>query len=64
LTIADPKHRHRLKEMTRLREALLDFFLGDNESRSTSIYSNFVGASFCSIPRKKRAANSSTKTVA
>jgi hypothetical protein len=35
LTIADPKHRHRLKEMTRVREALLDFFLGDNEYRST-----------------------------
>ena len=35
LTIADPKHRHRLREMTRLREALLDFFLGDNEYQST-----------------------------
>ena len=35
LTIADPRHRHRLKEMTRLREALLDFFLGTNEFRST-----------------------------
>jgi len=35
LTIGDPRHRSRLKEMTRLREALLDFFLGDNEFRST-----------------------------
>jgi len=35
LTIADPRHRHRLKEMTRLREALLDYFLGNNEFRST-----------------------------
>lgn len=35
LTIADPRHRGRLKEMTRLREALLDFFLGDNEFHST-----------------------------
>ncbi|MGB7295675.1 MAG: hypothetical protein WBC70_08810 [Candidatus Aminicenantales bacterium] len=35
LTIADPKHGHRLKEMTRVREALLDFFLGDNEYRTT-----------------------------
>lgn len=35
LTIADPRHRRRLKELTRLREALLDFFLGDNEFRST-----------------------------
>ncbi len=33
-TIADPRHRRRLKEMTRLREALLDFFLGENEFRS------------------------------
>jgi hypothetical protein len=35
LTIADPRHRHRLKEITRLREALLDFFLGNNEFHST-----------------------------
>ncbi|MBM3298020.1 MAG: hypothetical protein FJY83_10550 [Candidatus Aminicenantes bacterium] len=35
LTIDDPRHRSRLKEMTRLREALLDFFLGNNEFRST-----------------------------
>ena len=35
LTIADPRHRSRLKEMTRLREALLDFFLEDNEFSST-----------------------------
>jgi hypothetical protein len=31
LTIADPKHRHRLKELTRLREVLLDYFLGENQ---------------------------------
>jgi len=35
LTIADPKHRRRLKELTRLREVLLDYFLGDNHYRST-----------------------------
>lgn len=35
LTIVDPRHRRRLKEITRLREALLDFFLGDNEFCST-----------------------------
>jgi hypothetical protein len=35
MTIADPRHRRRLKELTRLREALLDYFLGDNEYRST-----------------------------
>jgi hypothetical protein len=30
LTIADPRHRRRLKELTRLREVLLDYFLGEN----------------------------------
>lgn len=30
LTIADPRHLARLKELTRLREVLLDYFLGDN----------------------------------
>jgi hypothetical protein len=36
LTIADPKNRHRLKEITRLREALLDYFVGSNEFASSS----------------------------
>lgn len=31
LTIADPRNRRRLKELTRLREALLDYFMGDNQ---------------------------------
>jgi hypothetical protein len=35
LTIADPKHRHRLKELARLREVLLDYFLGENQFGST-----------------------------
>ncbi|HZK48532.1 MAG TPA: hypothetical protein VFD74_02900 [Thermoleophilia bacterium] len=35
LTIRDPTHRHRLKELTRLREVLLDYFLGENEFSST-----------------------------
>ena len=35
LTIADPKNRRRLKEITRLREALLDYFKGPNDFRST-----------------------------
>ncbi len=30
LTIADPKHRVRLRELTRLREALADYFYFDN----------------------------------
>lgn len=35
LTIADPRHRRRLKELTRLREALLDYFFGPNEFGSS-----------------------------
>ena len=35
LSIADPKHLHRLKELTRLREILLDYFLGENQFGST-----------------------------
>jgi hypothetical protein len=31
ITIADPRHRHRLRELTRAREALLAYFWGDNE---------------------------------
>jgi len=38
LTIADPKHRGRagrLKEITRVREVLLDYFVGENEFGSS-----------------------------
>ena len=35
LTIADPRHRRRLNELTRLREVLLDYFIGDNQFGST-----------------------------
>jgi len=57
LTIADPRHRHRLKEMTRLREALLDFFVGDNEFRSTdkSWRSYFYCYAYASALEKHRA---------
>jgi hypothetical protein len=30
LTIADPRHKARLKEITRMREAILDYFMGEN----------------------------------
>lgn len=30
LTIADPKHRYRLREICRAREVVCDFFFGDN----------------------------------
>ncbi len=35
LTIADIKNRSRLKELTRLREALIDFFYFDNQFSSS-----------------------------
>ena len=34
LTLADPKHQGRRREMTRVREALVDHFYCDNEYRS------------------------------
>jgi hypothetical protein len=35
LTIADPRHRRRLRELTRLREVLLDYFVGENQFGSS-----------------------------
>ncbi len=35
LTIADPRHRRRLRELTRLRETLADYFVFDNHYGST-----------------------------
>ena len=35
LTIADPKNRKRLKEIVRTREALVDYFVYDNEYNTT-----------------------------
>ena len=35
LTIADPKNKKRLKEPTRMREALIDHFVFDNEYQTT-----------------------------
>lgn len=35
LTLADPRHRGRLKEIARLREAWVDFFVGDNRYATT-----------------------------
>ncbi|OIO52374.1 hypothetical protein AUJ78_01425 [Candidatus Peregrinibacteria bacterium CG1_02_41_10] len=35
LTIDDPKHKTRLKELTRLYELLVDYFAGDNEYHSS-----------------------------
>lgn len=35
LTIVDKKNTKRLKELTRLREVLVDYFFGDNQYQST-----------------------------
>lgn len=35
LTIIDSKHKFHRKELTRVREAILDYFMGDNEYGST-----------------------------
>lgn len=35
LTLRDPKHRKRLREIARTREALVDYFAYDNAYRST-----------------------------
>ena len=35
LSLADPRHQGRRKELSRVRENLVDFFAGDNTSRTT-----------------------------
>ena len=35
ITVADPKNKSRLKELLRLREALVDYFVFENEYSST-----------------------------
>lgn len=35
LTVTDPKNRYRLKELLRAREALVDYFIFDNQYSST-----------------------------
>lgn len=44
LTIADPRWRRRLKELCRVREVLVDFFVGTNtyESSSESLRAYFT----------------------
>lgn len=47
LTIADPKHKGkgRLKELVRMREALVDYFVYDNEYNSTDeLWQNYFFA--------------------
>jgi hypothetical protein len=49
LTLAHPERRSRLKEIARMREALVDYFFGTNEFKSTEIlwrryFSHFTDA--------------------
>lgn len=37
LTKSDPRHRGRLRELSRLHEALADYFVGSNEFGSTDL---------------------------
>ena len=45
LTIADQKNQSRLKELTRLREVLIDYFFGQNQySSSDRLWQNYFYA--------------------
>lgn len=45
LTIADPRNRKRLRELTRLREVLVDYFFGENQfSSSDQLWRNYFFA--------------------
>jgi hypothetical protein len=45
LTIIDPRHRTRLRELTRVRETLADFFYGGNRYGGTAAgWRNYFGA--------------------
>ena len=45
LTIADSKNKKRLRELTRVREALVDYFFGENQfSSSDQLWRNYFFA--------------------
>ena len=54
LTIADPKHRSRLKELCRIREVVCDFFLGGNTYQSTDTSLNRYFMQFAMASRRKQ----------
>ncbi len=42
LTVADPQHKGRLKEVLRMRELLVDYFMYDNQYQSTDqLWTNY-----------------------
>lgn len=54
LTIADPKNRRRLKELTRLKEALADYFYSDNRFGSSDKSWRTCFGTFAWAARKNR----------
>jgi hypothetical protein len=58
LTISDPKNKSgRLKELTRLRELLKDYFLGDNQYQvldDTFLYNYFIDFSYAAALERGR----------
>ncbi len=58
LTVADPKNHPRLRELTRLQEALADYFAGENLFRSTpkKWETYFLGFSYAASLQKHTAA--------
>jgi hypothetical protein len=62
LTIADPKNRLRLKELTRTREALLDYFLGCNEyGSSAALWRSYFGAYGMAVALERQARSESLR---
>ncbi|MEO0109086.1 MAG: hypothetical protein ABIK62_07985 [candidate division WOR-3 bacterium] len=54
LTIADLKNRRRLKELLRVREALLDYFFADNQfGSSDELWHNYFYAFACAARRAR-----------
>ncbi len=54
LTAADPANRHRLKELMRVRELLVDFLLYDCDYRSTDVMWKKYFAGFAYAARRGR----------
>ncbi|MDX2083418.1 MAG: hypothetical protein SFV53_05495 [Rickettsiales bacterium] len=54
LTISDPKNIKRLREITRMREALADFFVGTNQFKSCDLSWQKYFAQFAICARKNK----------
>lgn len=54
LSLDDPKHNHRLKEIARARECFVDFFFGDNEFAFTGDWWQKYFLDFAIASRQQR----------